>query len=123
MSEDLRLILEVHKTMGLFGEEGLSEMQIIAICAYDPKNKFKHVVVPLRGVNGNTMVVLGTVRNALEAAGATEEEIFIFLFNAMNGDYEHAKATVVEWVTVSDEIPPTIKNDAWSAFERLATKE
>jgi hypothetical protein len=122
MKDNLGLILDALRTPSPFGEDGPNEMETLAIAAHDPGTKFKHVVVNMRGVNGNTMVILGVVKRALKSAGATPMELSLFLGNAMSGDYEHALATVVKWVTVSDkENQP--RRDAWDAFVRCAEKE
>lgn len=116
---DLHLILDAYRTPSPFGEEGPNDMETLAIAAHDPGDKFKHVVVNMRGVNGNTLVILGTVKAALKKAGATPMEIYLFMGNALAHDYEHALATVCQWVTVTDKaIEPT--TDAWTAMLRIA---
>jgi len=119
--DDLGLILDVHRTPSPFGEEGPNEMETLAIAAYEPSS-YKHVVVNMRGVNGNAMVIVGTVKKALQRAGASKLDLACFVGQALAGDYENVLATVAAWVTISDE--PTVKsNDAWDAFVQCATKE
>lgn len=112
MSDDLKKILGVATAKSPWGPEGPNEMEVIAISSYEPD--FKHVVVNMRGVDGNAMVIVGTVRSALSRAGATPKELAIFVGEALSGDYENVLATVVKWVTVVDE--PVKRNDAWSAM-------
>lgn len=121
LNTNLHLILDAHNTPSPFGKEGPNEMEILAIASHSPGNKFKHVVVNMRGVNGNTLVILGTVKQALQKAGATPMELSLFIRNAMSGDYEHALATVCNWVTITDEEREPTK-DAWTAFVDCATK-
>ena len=122
LDTDLQKILDAYRTPSPFGEEGPNEMELLAIAAHDPGDKFKHVVVNMRGVNGNTLVIVGTVKQALKKAGATPMEVWLFVGNALSHDYEHALATVCQWVTITDEAPPPEK-DAWQAFLDTATKE
>jgi hypothetical protein len=122
MRDDLGLILDAYKTSSPFGEDGPNEMETLALAAYDPGNKFKHIVVNMRGVNGNTLVIAGVVKKALKRGGATPMEIFIFMGNMLSHNYEHALATVVKWVTITDQDPEPQK-DAWTAMLEIATKE
>lgn len=120
---ELQKILDAHQTPSPFGEEGPNEMETLAIAAaMDPGDKWKHVVVNMRGVNGNTMVIVGTVKQALKKAGATPMDLYLFVGNALSHDYEHALATVCQWVTITDEEPKP-RGDAWDAFIDTATKE
>jgi len=119
--DDLARILDAYGTSSPFGEGGPSSLDYLALAGYVPGNKFKHVVVNMRGVNGNTLVILGTVKQALRKAGATPMELFLFMGNAMSHDYEHALATVCQWVTVTDQAPEST-SDAWSAMVRIASK-
>ena len=120
-NDDLARIIDAYGTKSPFGKEGPNAMETIALASHDPKDKFKHVVVNMRGVNGNTLVILGTVKQALKKAGATPMELFLFMGNAMSHDYEHALATVCQWVTVTDQAPEST-SDAWSAMVRIASK-
>jgi len=118
---ELQTILDAYKTRSPFGKEGPTDMEVIALASYDPGDKFKDVVVNMRGVSGNTLVILGTVKRALKRAGATHMELFIFMGNALSNDYEHALATVCQWVTITDEDPKPTK-DAWTAFLETAAE-
>jgi len=118
-STELQTILHAYRYPSPFGKEGPNEMETLALVAYSPGTKFKHVVVNMRGVNGNTVVIVGTVMKALALAGATQIEVYLFKLNALSNNYEHALATVLDWVTVTDkEIKPT--TDAWTAMVEIA---
>ena len=120
-STELQTILYAYRYPSPFGEDGPNEMETIALAAYDPGEKFKHVVVNMRGVSGNPLVVVGTVMKALARAGASPMELFLFKGNALANNYEHVLATVCRWVTVTDEeIKPT--TDAWTAMVQIATR-
>jgi len=121
MKDNLGLILDAYKTPSPFGKEGPNDMETIALAIHDPGDKFKHVVVNMRGVNGNTLVILGTVKQALKRAGATPMELYLFMGNALAHDYEHALATVCQWVTISD-VDPKPEKDAFQAFIDIATE-
>ena len=121
MSDDLAKILDVHRTPSPFKRDKLSPLEKLALTAYDPPS-YKHVVVNMRGVNGNTMVIVGTVKLALKRAGASALDLSMFVSECLSHDYEHALATVCKWVTITDEAPePT--DDAWSGFLRVASQE
>jgi hypothetical protein len=121
MSDDLAKILDVHRTPSPFKRAKLSPLEKLALTAYDPPS-YKHVVVNMRGVNGNTMVIVGTVKLALKRAGASALDLSMFVAECLAHDYEHALATVCTWVTITDEAPaPT--DDAWSGFLKVAGQE
>ena len=61
---------------------------------------YSHVVVNLHGVNGNAIVVAGTVRKALKKAGAPPEVCQVFWDEALSGDYDHVIQTCMDWVTI-----------------------
>ena len=61
-----------------------------------PKTSVK---VQLLGGDGNAFVILGTVKNALKRAGHSEL-VDEFMAEAMNGDYDHLLATVMDYVEV-----------------------
>jgi len=118
---DLGLVLDVHRTPCPF-DLPMNEMETLALASYIPPS-YKHVVVNMRGVNGNTFVIIGTVKQALKKAGASPLDLFIFVGECIAHDYEHALATVAKWVTITDAVPEPYKNDAWSAFVDCATKD
>jgi hypothetical protein len=113
--DDLSKILDVLRTPSPFGEDGPNAMETLAIAAHSVGTKFKHVVVPLRGVNGNTLVIVGTVKKALQRAGANSTELALFVGDALSGDYEHMWKTVLEWVSISDEANKP-RADAWDGL-------
>ncbi len=120
MTDDLHLILDVHHTPSPFGTRTPSPLEKLALAGYEPPS-YKHVVVNMRGVNGNTMVIIGTVKKALARAGASHLDLCFFVSEALAHDYEHALATVCKWVTVTDEAPVP-HDDAWSGFLKIATE-
>lgn len=61
---------------------------------------YSHVVVNLYGVNGNAIVVAGTVRKALKRAGAPQVVLNAFWKEALSGDYDHVIQTCMDWVTI-----------------------
>jgi len=120
--DELRLILDAHRTPSPFGEEGPNEMEWLAIASYRPGDKFKHVTVPMRGINGNPLVIVGWVKEHLRRAGATPTELWLFVRYALAGDYDNVLATAAEWVTLTDEREQP-KRDAWDALVNAATKK
>lgn len=62
--------------------------------------KYPHVTVPLKGEDGNAMMIIGRVRRALRDVGAPEDHLDNFSNEAMAGDYGHLLRTVQEWVEV-----------------------
>jgi hypothetical protein len=62
--------------------------------------KFPDVKVKLVGSDGNAFAILGKVKAALKAGGATEEEVKEFFTECTSGDYDHLLATCMKWVEV-----------------------
>lgn len=58
------------------------------------------ITVQLTGTDGNAMSLIGTVRRALRAYGASADELVEFVDDAMSGDYNHVLSTCAEWVEV-----------------------
>jgi hypothetical protein len=56
------------------------------------------VEIDLSGPDGNAFAILGRVKKALQAAGASHEEIRAFREQATSGDYNHLLAVCEEWV-------------------------
>lgn len=56
--------------------------------------------VKLVGTDGNAFAILGKVKGALSKAGASTDEVKLFLDEAMSGDYNHLLRTCTEWVNV-----------------------
>ena len=91
-----------------------------AVLATDYDGLYKHVKVNMRGVNGNVFQVLGTVKRALQRAGATPFHVQVFYHRAMQGTYEDALKTCAMWVTIVDE---NVERCAASAFENLGEED
>ena len=53
-----------------------------------------------RGPDGNAVVLMSRVVNALRKAGCTKQERDTFLQEARSGDYENLKRTCERWVDV-----------------------
>jgi hypothetical protein len=60
--------------------------------------KYPHVKVRLVGEDGNTFAILARVSRALLRAGVSGDDVAAFKTEALSGDYNHALATVMEWV-------------------------
>ena len=82
---------------------------------------YKHVEVNMRGVSGNALVIIGTVKQALQQAGAPKEHVACFVGFAMCDDYENVLKTCSKWVTITDKAPTT--GDAFSAFAQHSEEE
>lgn len=64
--------------------------------------KFPNVHVTLVGQDGNAMMMIGAVREALRRQGkVSPEEIEQFTNEATSGDYDNVIRTCYEWVEVS----------------------
>jgi hypothetical protein len=63
--------------------------------------KYPNVKCVLTEVDGNAMVIIGTVRSALRRAGVPREEIEAFSDEATSGDYDKVIQTCMRWVNVS----------------------
>lgn len=62
--------------------------------------KYPQVKVKLVGNDGNAFSILGAVKNALQKANVSKEEVNLFMEEAMAGDYGHLLRTAVKWVDV-----------------------
>ena len=62
--------------------------------------KYPAIKVKLTGTDGNAFAIIGKVRNALEKAKVSKEEIKFFTEDAMSGDYNKVLSTCMEWVDV-----------------------
>jgi len=65
-------------------------------------NEPKHhdITVKLTGTDGNAMMIIGKVRNALRRGGVADAEIAKFTAEAMDGDYDNVLTTCMRWVNV-----------------------
>ena len=66
----------------------------------DVEVRHPDVVVPLTGVDGNSMMVLGLVSRELKRAGYGDE-VPQFQAEATSSDWGHLITTVSRWVNVS----------------------
>jgi hypothetical protein len=62
--------------------------------------KYPHVIVQLRGKDGNAFSIMAVVVRALRRAGVPKEEIDTFTKEATSGDYDHLLRTVMKTVEV-----------------------
>jgi hypothetical protein len=65
-----------------------------------PECRYPNVHVRLVGRDGNCFAILGTVRNALAAAGVDAATRTEFMTEAMSGDYNHLLSVCMAWVEV-----------------------
>ena len=63
--------------------------------------KHPKIKVKLTGQDGNAFAILGRMQTALKKHKVPEEEIKVFMKEAINGDYNHLLQTCMEWVDVS----------------------
>jgi hypothetical protein len=75
-----------------------------------------HVKVNMRGVSGNALVIVGTVKRALQMAGAPADHIQAFVGFALCDDYQNVLDTCSKWVRITDE-PIQDTPDAFAAFK------
>lgn len=115
MNDDTHLILDVLSTRA---PEDPSALELLALA----DASYKHVLVNLWGVNGNALVIVGTVKKALKRAGASLLEQAAFVSQCMSGDYDNVLATCNEWVTLIHKQPDGDEGSAWRAFENACTK-
>ena len=62
--------------------------------------KYPDIKVQLTGQNGNALVLIGLVQKALRRAKVRDDEISLFVEQAMSGDYDNVLRTCMEWVDV-----------------------
>lgn len=62
--------------------------------------KFPQVTVKLVGQNGNALMILGAVKNAMRKAKIPAEDIKSYMDEAMAGDYDHLLRTTMKTVNV-----------------------
>jgi len=67
--------------------------------ANEPRYPYVHVT--LSGQDGNALVIVGRIRNALRLAGVPAPEREKFTSEALSGDYGRVLQTAMEWVDVS----------------------
>jgi len=98
-------------------EEALGN-KILATLLDAEDGEFKHVEVNMRGVDGNTFVILGVVLEAMRKAKVPEFAQRVFKSAALAGDYENVLRVVKRWVTVVDRKQPSVTS-AMAAFNKL----
>ena len=103
-------------------EDELRDSVTRTLIAVECDGIYKRVRVNMRGVDGNSLVVVGTIKQALRKAGAPYAHVQIFLWLAMRGDYEHLLQTCATWVTIVDEPLEPIGN-ALDAFRTYTSQE
>ena len=65
------------------------------------KPKYPNVKVQLTGRDGNGFFIVARVRQALQRANVSPEEVKEFQDEAMSGDYDHLLVTCMKWVDCS----------------------
>lgn len=63
--------------------------------------KFPEIEVELIGGDGNAMVIMGKVNQALRRGGVSKEERDEYMNESMSGDYNHVLMTAMRWVEVN----------------------
>jgi hypothetical protein len=80
--------------------------------------KYPHIEVELVGRDGNAFAILGAVKSALRSARVPQEEIDVFMTEAMSGDYNHLLTTVLRTVEVAGESDEDEDEDeSWDSDE------
>ncbi len=62
--------------------------------------KHPEIIVTLTGQDGNAFAVLGRCREAARDAGISEDEIAVFMAEAMAKDYNHLLQTAIRWFEI-----------------------
>ena len=62
--------------------------------------KYPNIEVKLSDNDGNCFAVMGAVKKALRKNNVPQEEINLYLEQAMSGDYNQLLRTTMEWVEV-----------------------
>jgi hypothetical protein len=63
--------------------------------------KYPEITVDLINHDGNAFAILGKVRRALKHGNVPQDDIELFMAEAMSGDYDHLLQTVMKWVEVN----------------------
>lgn len=63
--------------------------------------KYPNIKVKLVGTDGNAFAILGAVKSAMRKGKVPQEEVDMFMDEAMSGDYDHLLQTAMQYVTVS----------------------
>ena len=62
--------------------------------------KYPHITVALTGHDGNVFVILARCRKAAREAGLSDDEITVFIAEAVAKDYDHLLQTAMRWFEV-----------------------
>lgn len=62
--------------------------------------KHPEIIVTLTGQDGNAFAVLGRCREAARDAGISEDEIAVFMAEAVAKDYNHLLQTAIRWFEI-----------------------
>lgn len=62
--------------------------------------KHPEIIVTLTGQDGNAFAVLGRCRGAARDAGISEDEIAVFMAEAVAKDYNHLLQTAIRWFEI-----------------------
>lgn len=60
--------------------------------------KYPNIQVSLIGEDGNAFAILGRIKGAMSRGGVPQDQIALFMEEAMSGDYNHLLNTCMEWV-------------------------
>lgn len=63
--------------------------------------KYPEIEVQLTGEDGNALFIIGRVTRSLRRYGVSNDEIRIFIDEAMSGDYNNVLRTAMRWVSVN----------------------
>lgn len=64
------------------------------------------VVLDLSGPEGNSFMILGQTKKAIQREGGSPEAITEYMDAATSGDYEHLLKVTKEWVWLRDASKP-----------------
>lgn len=69
--------------------------------AVSDEPRYPDITVKLSsGTDGNAMMIIGKMRNALRRGGVDDAKIAEFTAEAMDGDYDNVLVTCMRWVNV-----------------------
>lgn len=63
--------------------------------------KYPNIQVQLTGLDGNAVLLVGTVRRALVRQSVPKAEVVEFMEEATLGDYDNVLETCMRWVSVA----------------------
>jgi hypothetical protein len=59
-----------------------------------------NTTVQLTGNDGNAFAIMASVRKAIKAAGATDEQLMQYTADSTSGDYDNLLRVAMQWVIV-----------------------